>query len=395
MGSINALMRFLEKNSIIIFIPVLFLLFFIVSVYPAQAVSFVCIGTDEDAGCRTIQASDIDEAKVQCVAGREAAVRGICYSNIRTDSYNDRGCVNPEGGCTDVSAPHTVQAAELCRNIDPRTIVINRKCLPPLIPPPDGQAITLGCISSSGTCTNGNYLDFNQAVRFCHGYNMLLSGLCPVAEAVNFPTSVSVRTSQYGCVKTDESCVEVSAASRTQALQMCVSTYGSGTRLDITGCGPEKNYACFKNDGACEDIKGNLRSVTTKCKTFCPNGGFGCYVDVEHDCARSSLSRPPTNTPSDGETVAGLQQKAAAILNVGGFTTPANLISRAINILMAFIGSITLVLYVVAGLLWMTASGNGEQADRAKRIMVWTTLGVFVMLFSYVLVNFLFNSIPK
>jgi hypothetical protein len=384
-------MRFTKKNLTGIFISLWLLLFLGVHVEPAQAMSFVCVGTDEDAGCRTIQALDITQAKAQCVAGREVAVRGICYSNFRTDSYNDRGCVNPEGGCTDVSAPSAAQAATLCSNIDPLSVVINRKCLPPLIPPPDGQAITLGCLERSGSCRNGNYSDFNQAVRFCHGYNMLLSGLCPAVENPALPVSVSTRTAQFGCIKTDESCVEVSAGTVNQAFQMCRDAYGTGTRLDIAGCGVEKNYACFKNDGQCEDIRGNLRTVTAKCKTFCPNGGLGCYVDVETNCANSLL----TSTPITGETVEGLKQKAATVLNAGGFTTPANLISRAVNLLTAFIGSITLVLYVIAGLLWMTARGNSEQADRAKRILVWTTLGVAVMLCSYIIVNFLFSSIPK
>jgi uncharacterized membrane protein len=58
-----------------------------------------------------------------------------------------------------------------------------------------------------------------------------------------------------------------------------------------------------------------------------------------------------------------------------------------------FIGSIVLVMYIFGGFLWMTASGNSEQVDKAKKILVWSSLGVVAMLASYVLVTFLFKTV--
>lgn len=92
-------------------------------------------------------------------------------------------------------------------------------------------------------------------------------------------------------------------------------------------------------------------------------------------------------------SLGGLQTDAFNRLNPAKITKPAQLISRFINMLLAFIGSISLVLYIFAGFLWMTASGNAEKVTKAKSIMVWTTLGVVVMLASYVLVSFVFNSL--
>lgn len=89
-------------------------------------------------------------------------------------------------------------------------------------------------------------------------------------------------------------------------------------------------------------------------------------------------------------------QCQAKSLNKANLSTPEDLVGRFINMMLAFIGSISLVLYVVAGFLWMTASGNTEKVTKAKSIMVWTTLGIVVMLASYMLVSFLFGAIaPK
>lgn len=69
------------------------------------------------------------------------------------------------------------------------------------------------------------------------------------------------------------------------------------------------------------------------------------------------------------------------------------LVGRAIKLLLAFIGSISLALYVYAGILWMVSNGNSGQVDKAKNILLWTTLGIIVMLGSYVLVDFLFSKV--
>ncbi len=106
----------------------------------------------------------------------------------------------------------------------------------------------------------------------------------------------------------------------------------------------------------------------------------------------AGVARPTDTGPSGGKSLDDLKGEAAT-LNKLGISNPAQLIGRFINMLLAFIGSISLVLYIVAGFLWMTASGNTEKVTKAKSIMVWTTLGIVVMLASYMLASFLFKSL--
>lgn len=97
--------------------------------------------------------------------------------------------------------------------------------------------------------------------------------------------------------------------------------------------------------------------------------------------------------PLAGASVESLKGSAVTALNKAKFKSPVDLVNRAIRILLAFIGSISLVLYIWSGFLWMTASGNTEQVGKAKNIMVWTTLGVVMMLVSYMLASFIFKSL--
>ncbi|MFA5175332.1 MAG: pilin [Patescibacteria group bacterium] len=99
-----------------------------------------------------------------------------------------------------------------------------------------------------------------------------------------------------------------------------------------------------------------------------------------------------TQTESSGGQPSGIDLRAEArSLNPMNFGDVSELIGRVINALMAFIGSITLVLYIFAGFLWMTAAGAKEKIVKAKSIFIWTSMGVIVMLGSYILVKFVFD----
>lgn len=73
-------------------------------------------------------------------------------------------------------------------------------------------------------------------------------------------------------------------------------------------------------------------------------------------------------------------------------TTQVNrFIGKIISFLIMAVGSILLLLYVYAGILWMTASGNAENITKAKHILTWSTLSIVVIFSSYFLVQLLFG----
>lgn len=80
------------------------------------------------------------------------------------------------------------------------------------------------------------------------------------------------------------------------------------------------------------------------------------------------------------------------LINPLGETDPRVLAGRLIAGLLSVIGTITLLMFVYAGVLWITAQGEPKKVQRGKDIMVWATLGLGVIAGAYVLVNALVKA---
>lgn len=278
---------------------------------------------------------------------------GVCW-NIPNTNYDIAQCAS-EGGdvspfqckvyacvirnvCQDISTHSNLTASVNCARNNGR--FFTKKC---------SQLKKYGCVASN-QCTNIFVDDYNDSG--CEG--QLLRGLCPTYIG---DCEASGDCAQYSCVVITD---------------------------------PEKKF----KTGDCRDFKSaNEGDAIAQARNLCASTlAEADQLKIYKEPCAGSDRDPNINR---GQTVDELFQQAATTLNPSGVTSINQFIGKAINILMAFIGSITLLLYVFSGFLWMTASGNSEQVDKAKRILIWTTLGVAVMLFSYILVNLIFNSIPK
>jgi hypothetical protein len=124
-----------------------------------------------------------------------------------------------------------------------------------------------------------------------------------------------------------------------------------------------------------------------------------CAVASEVKTVDESLGaeilKEPTGEAKDEavvEPVTALKQGASK-LNPMDFREPTDLLSRAINAMIGFMGSIALILYIYAGLIWMSASGNSDKVSKAKNILVWTTLGIVAMAASYMIIRFVIEKL--
>lgn len=88
----------------------------------------------------------------------------------------------------------------------------------------------------------------------------------------------------------------------------------------------------------------------------------------------------------------------ASVLNKLSSTDVKTVIGTAIKTGMGLMGSIALALFVYAGMIMMvgstSVSGGATKQDvlKAKAIMVWAVLGMFVIFASYAIVNFVFEA---
>lgn len=209
---------------------------------------------------------------------------------------------------------------------------------------------------------------------------------------------VEAQEVQYGCENLNTgSCDNVLASNpseaRSRCIDICIKLFPNDINTKCNNlntltdprkpCPLPTQLSCIKNGKECKDLVAKFHGddAEDECVDFCGANSINCVVQ-EGACA----------TGLAGADAEELQKKATG-LNKLGITNPAQLVGRFINILLAFIGSIALVLYIYSGFLWMTASGNTEQVGKAKTTMVWTTLGVAMMLASYMLASFIFKSL--
>ncbi len=239
------------------------------------------------------------------------------------------------------------------------------------------------CKVEGNPCKNITADNFDTASTQCGAFCGPTGPYSCITDSNPCPTPATYK--DYACTKNDQ-CSNISAPDYETASGEChaLCTDQEICSADVGPCPAQqtnKDYACVKND-QCSNISApDYDAADQKCRARC-TGQEVCL----------SSSNPCPNNPLAGASVDDLKKQAQG-LNKAGFKSPADVISRAIQILLAFIGSIALALYVWSGFLWMTAQGNSEQTDKAQKTMVWTTLGVVMMLASYMLASFLFKSL--
>lgn len=58
-----------------------------------------------------------------------------------------------------------------------------------------------------------------------------------------------------------------------------------------------------------------------------------------------------------------------------------------LNYFLGFLGLLAVIFIVYAGVLMVTASGNEEQTNKAKKILLWAGAGILIVMLSYAIVR--------
>lgn len=189
--------------------------------------------------------------------------------------------------------------------------------------------------------------------------------------------------------------------------------YIDWNKVYVSDGGCLQNYCwCKRDDGLCENhtTYDNGLPITTQveCNGYCATRNWQAvhfdqtYTDYntkplsEGGCVKNTVQNPATSNgpvPFSSDTVEKVRAEALVYLSQLPTTNPQAIFGLAIKILMMFMGSIMFALVVYAGFIWMTAQGNSERIEKARNIMIWSALGVAVMLLSYIIVNFVFTSV--
>lgn len=83
----------------------------------------------------------------------------------------------------------------------------------------------------------------------------------------------------------------------------------------------------------------------------------------------------------------------SALAGVAGVANgdPRAVAIRVIQIILSFLGLIAVAMVIIAGIYLIVGAGSDESREKAKKIILYTLIGLLIILFSKVLVGLVTN----
>jgi len=70
-------------------------------------------------------------------------------------------------------------------------------------------------------------------------------------------------------------------------------------------------------------------------------------------------------------------------------------IGNVIKVALGIIGSVALVLFIYGGVTWMTSGGSPERIKKAKNTLIWSVLGLTIIVSSYAIVSAIIKPLEQ
>jgi len=89
----------------------------------------------------------------------------------------------------------------------------------------------------------------------------------------------------------------------------------------------------------------------------------------------------------------GLEKTATEAGIKTGVNSPEVIAGTVLQQVLSFVGVLFLGLMLYAGFLWMTAGGNEEKVDEAKKIILAAVVGLIIIAAAYAITQFVGQSV--
>lgn len=66
---------------------------------------------------------------------------------------------------------------------------------------------------------------------------------------------------------------------------------------------------------------------------------------------------------------------------------------RISEFVLVIVGSLALIAFVYGGVLFLISSGSSEQVAKGKKVIIGAVIGLFIVFFSYAIINFISTSL--
>lgn len=115
-------------------------------------------------------------------------------------------------------------------------------------------------------------------------------------------------------------------------------------------------------------------------------------------CLRTASARAQT---IQGEPVDQMREQTSRMAGQAGFNpdTSADSVSEVISVVieafLGLLGVIFLILIIIAGVNWMTAGGNQDKVDKAKKTLSRALIGLVIVVSAYAITYFVFKYLGE
>lgn len=155
-----------------------------------------------------------------------------------------------------------------------------------------------------------------------------------------------------------------------------------------------------------EQIEGKIKFVTKTNPCFKFNTVKSCTL--AQDCQwngthcmdvkgknkteiKRGFSKEEESAAAQKAQAAAVEADAKSKLNNLGNVSIQIVLGTVIRAILGIVGSIALAMFVYGGFTIMTAAGNAERTKKGTEILIWSALGVVVILASYALIDLVFD----
>lgn len=99
------------------------------------------------------------------------------------------------------------------------------------------------------------------------------------------------------------------------------------------------------------------------------------------------------NNPFECSDIGRIVDLFFNVCGPAGAATAGELIQGIINLLLAIASLLAVLFIIIGGIRYITAHGNEEQAEGAKKTLLHAVIGIVLIIMSFAIINIIANSL--
>lgn len=107
------------------------------------------------------------------------------------------------------------------------------------------------------------------------------------------------------------------------------------------------------------------------------------------------MSRATTTTTVPSGLSEGQTTLESIDIEGQGETTLVVLIGNAISVILGVLGIICIAFVIYAGILYLTDQGEGKKAEKAKKLLITTVIGMVIIVAAYAIAAFIIAALTE